>query len=293
MPKRQTGLIKSFAMKPFEVDLSGERPRVMAILNVTPDSFYAQSRTFNATEIEQRVATMLAEGADWIDVGGASSRPGAEEIPWEEECRRVARALTIIRRMDPTKVVSVDTYRSEVVRRIVTEFGGVVVNDISAGGLDKEMLPTVAELKLPYIAMHMRGNPQTMQQLADYQSIVGDVITYFEQRLAELQAWGIKQVILDPGFGFAKTLAQNYTLLGALHQICALGYPVLSALSRKSMIYKPLGITPEDALIGTAALNWESLRQGARILRVHDVREAVEVCRLFEIFQQERNDKSE
>ena len=277
-------------MKPKNVNLDLSHPRVMAIVNVTPDSFYAGSRTFTAAEIERRVRTAAEQGAYMFDVGGYSSRPGAGDVPPDEEFRRVARAVELIRRHLPDCPVSVDTFRSEVVRRTVEAFGAVVVNDISAGGLDDRMADTAAGLKLPYIAMHMRGTPATMQQLTHYDDVVGEVLRYFGDKLRELRAKGVEQIILDPGFGFAKTLEQNYALLGGLHRLCELGCPVLSALSRKSMIYKALGATPDEALAGTVALGWESLRQGARLLRVHDVKEAVDTVRLYELFRRENHD---
>lgn len=277
-------------MKPQSVNLDLSQPRVMAIVNVTPDSFYAGSRTFSAAEIERRVLTAAEEGAYMLDVGGYSSRPGAEDVPEEEEFRRVARALEIIRSRLPEMPVSVDTFRSGVVRRIVGMFGGVVVNDISAGGLDPAIVDAVAELQLPYIAMHMRGTPATMQRLTHYGDVVEEVAAYFLRKLEELRGKGIRRIILDPGFGFAKTLEQNYELLGGLHRLCELGCPVLSALSRKSMIYRALDATPADSLAGTIALGWESLRQGASLLRVHDVREAVDTVRLFEIYKREKHD---
>ncbi len=262
----------------------------MAILNVTPDSFYAHSRTFSSEEIARRLEEVVEQGARMVDIGGYSTRPGAGEVSSEEELRRVTRAMELVRRHHPELLVSIDTFRSEVVRGVVEHFGAVVVNDISAGEADPMMLPTVAELALPYIAMHMRGTPQTMQQMTHYEDVVEEVVAYFRRRLPELHKAGIREVILDPGFGFAKSVEQNYALLGSLGRLTQFGCPVLSALSRKSMIYKALGTTPEEALTGTTALNWESLRQGASILRVHDVREAVEVCRLFELFKQQ-NDK--
>lgn len=262
----------------------------MAIINVTPDSFYAGSRTCSAEEIYARVERVVREGADLLDVGGYSSRPGAAEVSPEEEFSRVARALAVIRRGWPEIPVSVDTFRGEVVRRVVEEFGEVIVNDISAGELDPPLLDWVAEYRLPYIAMHMRGNPQTMQQLTDYRDVVEEVVAYFRGRVEVLKRRGIDRLILDPGFGFAKTVAQNHQLLGELHRLCALGYPVLAALSRKSMIYKPLGVTPEEALYGTTALHWEALRQGAHLLRVHDVRAAVDTVRLFTCFQARNDD---
>ena len=277
-------------MQPQNIDWNWEQPRVMAIINVTPDSFYAGSRTCSAEEIYARVEKVVREGADLLDVGGYSSRSGAEEVSPEEEFSRVARALAVIRRGWPEIPVSVDTFRGEVVRRVVEEFGEVIVNDISAGELDPHLLDWVEEYRLPYIAMHMRGNPQTMQQLTNYRDVVEEVVAYFRERVEVLKSRGIDRLILDPGFGFAKTVAQNHQLLGELHRLCALEYPVLAALSRKSMIYKPLGITPEEALYGTTALNWEALRQGARLLRVHDVRAAVDTVRLFTCFQARNDD---
>ncbi len=272
----------------FKLDLSC--PRVMAIVNVTPDSFYAGSRTLSVGEIERRVLTAADEGAYMLDVGGYSSRPGAGDVDQEEEFHRVARALEIIRRRLPSMPVSVDTFRSGVVRRVVESFGPVVVNDISAGELDPAIVDAAADLGLPYIAMHMRGTPATMQRMTQYENIVDEVAATLKQKMEMLRARGIGQIILDPGFGFAKTLEQNYELLAGLHRLCKLGCPVLSALSRKSMIYKALGIEPKDSLAGTVALGWESLRQGAAMLRVHDVREAVDTVRLFEIFKRESYD---
>ena len=254
----------------------------MAILNVTPDSFYAGSRSFSAEEIEHRVVEMVAEGADWIDVGGYSSRPGAEDISPEEEFRRVSRALTIIRRIHSEIPVSVDSFRSEVVERTVEAFGAVIVNDISGGVLDPRLVEVAARYALPYIAMHMRGTPQTMQQMTHYGDVVAEVVEWFRGRIDYLKGAGVDQLILDPGFGFAKTTEQNFQLLAGLHRLVELGYPVLSALSRKSMIYKTLGVGPEEALHGTTALHWESLRQGAKLLRVHDVRAACDVVQIFE-----------
>jgi dihydropteroate synthase len=269
-------------MQPQKLNLDFSRPCVMAILNVTPDSFYAGSRSFSAEEIERRVVEMVAEGADWIDVGGYSSRPGAEDISPEEEFQRVSRALTTIRRLNPEIPVSVDSFRSEVVERTVEAFGAVIVNDISGGVLDPRLVEVAARYALPYIAMHMRGTPQTMQQMTDYADVVAEVVEWFRGRIDYLKGAGVDQLILDPGFGFAKTTEQNFQLLAGLHRLVELGYPVLSALSRKSMIYKTLGVGPEEALHGTTALHWESLRQGAKLLRVHDVRAARDVVQIFE-----------
>ncbi len=271
-------------------DLS--QPCVMGILNVTPDSFYADSRRTTREAVEQRAREIVDEGAAVIDIGGYSSRPGADEVPVEEEWRRVALGLEAVRRVAPGAAVSVDTFRSEVVERAVAEFGAVMVNDISAGELDPRMVPTVARLGVPYVAMHMQGDPRTMQSRTDYRrDIVTEVVDYFERRCGQLLAAGIsrERIILDPGFGFAKTLEQNYELLAGLHRLCALGYPVLAGVSRKSMIYRALDVTPAESLAGTVALGWECLRQGASILRVHDVREAADTVRLFRLYEKMRH----
>lgn len=261
------------------IDLS--KPRVMTIVNVTPDSFYDGSRTFTEEEIERRVAQAIAEGADMLDVGGYSSRPNADEVSVEEECARVCRAMKVIRRVCPEVAVSIDTFRAEVVQRVVADWGNCIVNDISAGEADSQMIPTVARLGLPYIAMHMRGTPATMQSMTDYSDVVEEVRNYFVRKLEELHAAGITDVVIDPGFGFAKTLEQNYSLMDGLHRLSDLGAPILVGISRKSMIYKLLGCTPAEALNGTTALHLEALRQGAKILRVHDTREAVEVVKIY------------
>ncbi|MDE6623554.1 MAG: dihydropteroate synthase [Alistipes sp.] len=260
----------------------------MAILNVTPDSFYSGSRTPDAEAVERRVREVVEEGASIIDVGGYSSRPGADPISEEEEWRRVELGVAAVRRLAPDLPVSVDTFRSGVAERALERFGPLAVNDISAGELDPRMPAVAARYEVPYIAMHMKGDPQTMQSLTDYgHGIVSEVVSYFARRVAELQEAGIRRenIILDPGFGFAKTLEQNYELLAGLHELRASGYPVLAGLSRKSMIYKALDATPAESLAGTIALGWECLRQGASILRVHDVREAVDTVRLFGHFQ--------
>lgn len=261
------------------IDLS--KPRVMTIVNVTPDSFYDGSRTFTEEEIERRVAQAIAEGADMLDVGGYSSRPNADEVSVEEECARVCRAMKVIRRVCPEVAVSIDTFRAEVVRRVVADWGDCIVNDIAAGEADSQMIPTVARLGLPYIAMHMRGTPATMQSMTDYSDVVEEVRNYFVRKLDELHSAGITDVVIDPGFGFAKTLEQNYTLMSGLHRLNDLGAPILVGISRKSMIYKLLDCTPAEALNGTTALHLEALRQGAKILRVHDTREAVEVIKIY------------
>lgn len=253
----------------------------MTIVNVTPDSFYDGSRTFTEEEIERRVAQAIAEGADMLDVGGYSSRPNADEVSVEEEYARVCRAMKVIRRVCPEVAVSIDTFRAEVVQRVVADWGDCIVNDISAGEADSQMIPTVARLGLPYIAMHMRGTPATMQSMTDYSNVVEEVRNYFVRKLDELHSAGITDVVIDPGFGFAKTLEQNYALMDGLHRLNDLGAPILVGISRKSMIYKLLGCTPAEALNGTTALHLEALRQGAKILRVHDTREAVEVVKIY------------
>lgn len=262
-----------------ELDLS--QPQVMTIINVTDDSFFEGSRTVDERSIVARVEQAVAQGATILDVGGYSSRPGAAELSVEDEWQRVRLGLRAVRSVSDIPV-SVDTFRSEVACRAVEEFGELIINDISAGELDANMVDVVAKYDLPYVAMHMRGTPQTMQLQTDYeQDIVSEVCQYFERRVEELRQRGVSKIILDPGFGFAKTLGQNYELLGGLNRLTAMGYPVLVGVSRKSMIYKLLGVTSAEALNGTTALHWEALRQGATILRVHDTREAVEVVRIF------------
>lgn len=265
------------------------QPRVMAILNVTPDSFFAGSRMPDAPHVERRVREAVAEGASIIDVGGYSSRPGADEVSPDEEWRRVELGVEAVRRLAPGMAVSVDTFCSEVAARAIERFGPLIINDISAGELDPAMPAVAAKYGVPYIAMHMKGDPKTMQSLTDYKrDITAEVVAYFEARVAVLLAAGIarEHLVLDPGFGFAKTTEQNYELLAGLHRLCALGYPVLAGLSRKSMIYRVLGVTPAQSLAGTVALGWECLRQGAAILRVHDVREAVDTVRIFNAYVQ-------
>lgn len=263
----------------------------MAIINATPDSFYASSRANSHKAVAERVERALMEGAAILDIGGYSSRPDAEDVPLDEEWQRVEMALSAAREVSIDAPISVDTFRAEVVRRAVDSFGEIVVNDITAGVGDRDMLATVAEHKLPYIAMHMRGTPQTMQQLTCYESVAAEVVSELQMRLDAIVASGIerKRVALDPGFGFAKTVEQNYELLAGMHQLSSLGQPLLVGVSRKSMIYKPLGITPDEALAATQAVHWEALRQGATLLRVHDVREAVSTIKLYEKYIQ--NDK--
>lgn len=260
--------------------------QVMAIINVTPDSFYANSRIESVEGLCHRIESVIAEGATIVDIGGYSSRPGAKEVSVEEEWQRVSMGLEAVRRVNAGVVVSVDTFRAEVVRRAVAEYGDIIVNDISAGELDDEMLEVVAKNKLPYIAMHMRGTPKTMQSMTDYEDgVVVGVVDYFRRRIDELHKAGISSIVLDPGFGFAKDAVQNFELLKGLGKLRELGYPILVGVSRKSMIYRTLDITPEESLPGSLALAWEALQGGEAILRVHDVAETVQVMRLAEKYK--------
>lgn len=260
------------------IDLS--TPVVMGILNITLDSFFEGSRVTTDTAILAQAEKMLSEGATFLDVGGYSSRPGAEDISLEEELTRVVNAVKIIRQKFPQALISVDTFRAEVARQAVLE-GASLVNDISAGSLDANMFQTVASLKVPYIAMHMRGTPQTMSSLTQYDNLTGDVMDYFISKINHLKDSGITDIIIDPGFGFAKTIDQNFELLSHLDYFKNLNRPILAGLSRKSMVWKTLGTTPEHALSGTIALNMTALLKGASILRVHDVKEAVQVINLY------------
>lgn len=269
---------KTLNMKGRLVSLS--TPLVMGILNVTPDSFYAGSRKQTEAAVEERIQTILNEGGAIIDIGGYSSRPDAAEVSPEEEMNRLAFALQILNRHYPEALVSVDTFRADVARRCVEDYGVAMINDISGGELDPAMFTTVADLHVPYILMHMRGTPQTMQQHTDYADLTGDIMHYFSEKVQQLHLLGVNDIILDPGFGFSKTLEQNYELMRHLAEFSLFGLPLLVGISRKSMIYKLLGSTPADSLNGTTVLNTYALLQGADILRVHDVRAAVEAVRI-------------
>lgn len=260
------------------LDLS--TPQVMGILNVTPDSFYAGSRMQTETQIATRVEQMLEEGADMIDIGAYSSRPGAADISVQEEMDRLRAGLRIVRRMHPDAIVSVDTFRAAVACMCVEEYGVAIVNDISGGEMDKDMFPTVARLGVPYVLMHMQGTPQNMQQQLHYDSLLGDIFRYFARKVQQLRDLGAKDIVLDPGFGFGKTLEHNYELLAHLEDFRIFGLPLLVGVSRKSMVYNLLGCGPEDALNGTTVLHTVALQKGASILRVHDVRPAVEAVRI-------------
>lgn len=264
--------------------------QVMAIVNVTDDSFYDKSRVIDTSAVESRIAEVVAQGATIVDIGGYSSRPGAADVQLETEWARVDMGVGAARKVAPGVAVSVDTFRADIVRRTVAKYGAVIVNDITAGEADSDMFDTVAELGVPYVAMHMRGTPQTMQSQTEYADIVAEVTNYLASRASELESRGVKRenIILDPGFGFAKSVEQNYELLRNLDRLCGLGYAVLVGLSRKSMIYKVLGTTPDNALAGTTVLNWQAMVKGATLLRVHDVEPAVDIIK---IFRQYRDDK--
>ncbi|MCQ2236130.1 MAG: dihydropteroate synthase [Bacteroidales bacterium] len=266
------------------LDLS-KRPVVMGILNVTPDSFYdGGSYIANHDAILRRVDEILEQGAGMIDVGGYSTRPGAADVTPEEEWIRVSSALEIIQKHHPDAIVSVDTFRASVAKRSVLEGGASIINDISAGTLDADLLPVVAELNVPYILMHMQGTPETMQQNPHYEDVTKEVIFQLSNQLAEVRNLGIHDVIIDPGFGFGKTLDDNYKLMDEMDQFSVFELPILVGVSRKSMIYKLLGTSPSEALNGTSVLNTISLMKGANILRVHDVKEAVECVNIMEKF---------
>ena len=272
------------------MDLS--RPQVMGIINVTPDSFYAGSRTQTEMALARRVEQVVAEGASILDIGGYSSRPGAADVSPEEEMARLRRGLEVIRRVHPEAVVSVDTFRASVARQCVEEYGVALINDISGGEMDAEMFPTVAALGVPYILMHMQGTPQTMQQAPHYDHLLRDVFLYFARKVQQLRDLGAKDIILDPGFGFGKTMEDNYALLAHLDEFGIFGLPLLVGVSRKSMITRLLGITPDDALNGTTVINTLCLTKGAHILRVHDVRQAVEAVRLVQAMQAQSSRES-
>ena len=278
--------------EPYTLNVSGkvlevDSPIVMGILNATPDSFYSGSRCDSDEAVRMRVRQIVSEGGRIIDVGGYSSRPMADDVAPEDEWRRLSAALRIVRDEAPGAIVSVDTFRASIAERCVGEYGVDIVNDISSGQLDRAMIPTVARLKVPYVMMHMRGNPHTMQDFTDYGDVAADVMRFLGDRIKEAAYAGISDIILDPGFGFSKTLDQNYELLARMELLREFGYPLLVGVSRKSMVYKLLGTSPEQSLNATTAVNTLALLKGASILRVHDVREAVEAVAVVEIFREE------
>ena len=285
-------LLLSYRMKktmktPLYINVNGRlmdlsEPQVMGILNVTPDSFYAGSRSETEKDIVQRLHQIIDEGASIIDIGGYSSRPNAEHISVEEEMSRLRNGLEIIRKHHPDAVVSVDTFRADVAKMCVEEYGVAIINDISAGQMDEEMFPTIAKLGVPYIIMHMKGTPQDMQVSPKYDHFLKEIFYYFSEKVQKLRDLGVKDIIIDPGFGFGKTLEHNYELMNHLEEFSLFELPLLVGVSRKSMIYKLLGTTPGEALNGTTALHTIALLKGANILRVHDVKEAVESIKIVQ-----------
>lgn len=273
-------ILKSLNVNGRLLDLS--TPQVMGILNVTPDSFYAGSRSRTEAEIAARACQILDEGASIIDIGAYSSRSNAEHISPEEEMQRLRTGLEILNRNHQDAIISVDTFRAEVARQCVEEYGAAIINDISAGEMDEQMFPTVARLNVPYIMMHMQGTPQNMQKEPHYENLLKEVFMYFARKVRQLRDLGMKDIILDPGFGFGKTLEHNYELMAHLEEFGIFELPLLVGVSRKSMIYRLFGATPQEALNGTTVLDTVALMKGADILRVHDVREAVEAVRLIE-----------
>ena len=260
------------------IDLS--TPKVMGIVNVTPDSFFDGGKLTNSDEIVGQVEKMLQDGATFIDLGGYSSKPGAEFVSETEELNRVVPIVKLLVEKFPDILLSIDTFRSEVAKQTV-ENGAAIINDISAGLLDEKMLETVAKLQVPYIMMHMKGTPKTMQSLANYDDLLKEMNFYFSERIAKARNFGLNDIIIDPGFGFAKTLEHNYELLQNLELLQFHELPILAGISRKSMIYKTLETSPEDALNGTTFLHAFCLQKGSNILRVHDVKEAVECVKLM------------
>lgn len=262
------------------IDLS--TPKVMGILNVTPDSFYRRSRYSTEKQILEAAEKMLGDGADILDIGGYSSRPGAVDIPAAEEQFRVMKAIKSVSARFPDAVLSVDTFRAQIAREAVCEAGAHIINDITGGEGDEEMFNLVKELNIPYIIMHMQGVPRTMQDNPVYDDVVADILKWFGDRIVPLQAVGVKDIIIDPGIGFGKTIPQNFEILRRLGEFGIAGLPVMIGLSRKSLIWRSLGIQPDEALNGTSVLNAVALLNGADILRVHDVKEAVETVKLIE-----------
>lgn len=262
------------------MDLS--EPQVMGILNVTPDSFYAGSRAETEKDIIRRLHQITDEGASIIDIGAYSSRPNAEDVGIEEEMSRLRIGLELIKKHQPDAIISVDTFRADVAKMCVEEYGAAIVNDISAGLLDKEMFPTIARLGIPYIIMHMKGTPKDMQAAPHYDNLLKEIFYYFSEKVQKLRNLGVKDIIIDPGFGFGKTIEHNYELMNHLEEFRLFEVPLLVGVSRKSMIYKLLGVNPEEALNGTTTLNTIALLKGANILRVHDVKVAMETIKIVQ-----------
>ena len=276
--------------KPKYINVAGKLldlsiPKVMGVINITPDSFYEGSRANEEKEILKAAAGIIEGGADIIDIGGYSSRPGAAEVPPEEEKKRVLTAICLINKEFPEIIISVDTFRSEIAREAVSECGAHMINDISGGEADSNMFGVIQQLNVPYIMMHMQGMPENMQDNPVYADVVADILVWFCSKIARLQSAGVKDIIIDPGFGFGKTVSHNFEILHRLADFSISGLPLLVGMSRKSMIWKTLGVSPEEALNGTTVLNTIALMKGADILRVHDVKEAVQVVRLMEMIK--------
>jgi len=268
------------------IDLSA--PKVMGVLNLTPDSFYDGGKYKNESQILSQVEKMLADGATFIDIGAYSSRPGATNISEEEEVKRIVPIIELVLEKIPSVVLSIDTFRSKVASESLDR-GAALINDISAGKLDENMMFTVAKYQVPYVMMHMKGTPQNMKQMTTYKDLLKEIVFYFSERVNEARAHKINDIIIDPGFGFAKNVQQNFHLLANLNLLQNIDLPILAGLSRKSMIYKTLKTTPQEALNGTTALNMLALHNGANILRVHDVKEAMECITLFNELQAAHN----
>ena len=262
------------------MDLS--QPKVMGILNVTPDSFYAESRIQTEKDIILRLKQIIDEGASIVDIGAYSSRPNAQHISSEEEMERLRSCLKLVNKEYPDAIVSIDTFRADIAKMCVEEYGAAIINDISAGNMDKQMFTTIAQLGIPYIIMHMKGTPQNMQADPHYDNLLKEVFYYFSEKVSKLRDLGVKDIILDPGFGFGKTIEHNYQLMNHLEEFSTFELPLLVGISRKSMIYKLLETSPEEALNGTTAMNTISLLKGANILRVHDVKAAIEAVKIVE-----------
>ena len=285
-------MIKEF--NPQYINVNGKlmdfsSPKVMGILNVTPDSFFAQSRKQTSKEIIERVKQIINEGASIVDLGAYSSRPNADDVSPKEEMNRLRIALEIIRNEFSDIVVSIDTFRADVARMCVEEYNADIINDIAAGEMNKDMFPTIASLGVPYIIMHMKGTPQNMQDTPKYDNELKEVLYYFSEKVQKLRDLGVKDIIIDPGFGFAKTIEHNYELLNHMEEFQIFDLHILVGVSRKSMIYNLLGTTPQEALNGTTVIDTIALMKGANILRVHDVRQAVENVRIFVKMQECRN----
>ena len=282
--------------KSYSLNLRGrlveiDRPWVMGIVNVTPDSFYSGSRVNDELTLLNRVQQLLTEGADMLDIGACSTRPGSQSVDAQGEMQRLEWALAVIRRIAPDVILSVDTYRADVARRCVEDWGVDIINDISGGTLDDDMFKTVAQLHVPYVLMHMRGTPDTMSSLTDYDDVTADVLEWMARRIDTMRQMGVADIIADPGFGFAKTVEQNFELLAGLEAFHALEAPLLVGVSRKRMIYTPLECNADEALNGTTVINTMALERGAHILRVHDVRAAVEAVKLVSLTRKGTSNK--